>query len=83
LSPLVSILSRMNLVHTFQHNICHLCVGLPSGLLPSGFPTKILFGVQFCITVTFKEHNTSLLRALSSLRAVIYATHVKTFLYKY
>jgi hypothetical protein len=49
--PPVSILGQPNLVHiTTSHllqihpNIIHhQCLGLPSGLFPSGFPTKTLY----------------------------------------
>jgi len=47
--PLVPILSHMNPVHILppyfpkiHSNIFHLLLGLPNGLLPSGFPTNIL-----------------------------------------
>jgi len=53
--PLVPILSQMNSVHTFQtyfpkiHLIpFHLRLGLPSGLFPSGFHTKILYMFLIC-----------------------------------
>jgi hypothetical protein len=50
-SPLlVSFLSEIDPVHTILSHIrsiwilsTHLCLGLPSGLFPSGFPTKILY----------------------------------------
>jgi len=49
--PPVPILSQLDLVHTptphflkiHLNIIHHLRIGLPSGLLPSGFPTKILY----------------------------------------
>jgi hypothetical protein len=50
--PLVSIVNHMNPVHTLTPNSLisillilssHLLLGLPSGLLPSGIPTKILY----------------------------------------
>jgi len=45
------LLNQINPVRVFQNDILriqfniifHLCLGLPSGLLPSGFPTKILY----------------------------------------
>jgi hypothetical protein len=49
--PPVPILSQLNPVHA-RHSTCwrstlilfsHLRLGLPSGLLPSGLPTKILY----------------------------------------
>jgi hypothetical protein len=46
--PLVSILSQIDPVHTTPSNLryifilsTHLCLGLPSVLFPSGFPTNI------------------------------------------
>jgi hypothetical protein len=50
--PLVPIPSQMNPVHTFppyfsqvhSNIILPLCLGLPSGLFPSDFRTKILYG---------------------------------------
>jgi len=49
--PLVPVLSKMNPVHNFlsyfsKINLIftlHLCLGLPTGLFPSGFPTKVLY----------------------------------------
>jgi hypothetical protein len=48
--PLVPILSQTNPVHSTMSYLrsifilsCHLSLGLPSGLSPSGFPTKILY----------------------------------------
>jgi hypothetical protein len=49
--PAVRIMSRMNPIYKVQHCLpkiiltlrSHLCLGLPSGLFPSGFPTKILY----------------------------------------
>jgi hypothetical protein len=55
--PLIPILSQINLVHTIPpHPISlrsililssHLHLVLPSGLFPSGFPTKILYAFLF------------------------------------
>jgi hypothetical protein len=49
--PLVPTLSQMNPINTTQTYIsrpilllsCHLILGLPNGLFPSGFPSKILY----------------------------------------
>jgi len=47
--PPVPILSELNPVHTSTSwrsiliRSTHLCLGLPNGLFPSGFPTKTLF----------------------------------------
>jgi hypothetical protein len=46
--PLDPILSQMNLVHTISSRFIvilfsYLCLGLPNGLFPSDFPTKILY----------------------------------------
>ena len=49
--PPVPILSQLDPVHTPHPTSCrsililssHLCLGLPSGLIPSGFPTKTLY----------------------------------------
>jgi hypothetical protein len=53
-SLLVRILSQTNPVHTTQIPVrstlilfTHLCVGLPSGLFPSGFPTNNLYMLLF------------------------------------
>jgi hypothetical protein len=50
-SPLlVPILSQMNPVHTTPSLLVlsfHLHIGLPSGLFPSGFPTKTLYAFLF------------------------------------
>jgi len=51
--PLVSILSQMNSNHHFpsyflkiySYSSSHLHLGLPTGLFPSGFPTKVLYAV--------------------------------------
>jgi hypothetical protein len=44
-------LNQINPVHTtpskMYFNIVHLRLGLPSGLFPSGFPTKILYEFLF------------------------------------
>jgi hypothetical protein len=53
--PLVPILSQTYPVHTIPSYLSkihlilssHLSLGLPSGLFPSGFPTKILYAVLF------------------------------------
>jgi hypothetical protein len=52
--PLVPILSQTDPVHTTPSYIrsililsTHLCFGLASGLLPSGFPTNILYAFLF------------------------------------
>jgi hypothetical protein len=34
----------------------HLCLGLPSGLFPSGFPTNILYAVPAAIHATCPTH---------------------------
>ena len=43
--PAVSILGQPNPVHIPTSHLLeiHLCLGLPSGLFPSGFPTKTLY----------------------------------------
>jgi hypothetical protein len=43
--PPVPILSQIDPVHAPPSNLSqvHLCLGLPRGLLPSGFPTKALY----------------------------------------
>jgi hypothetical protein len=48
--PLVPILSQMNPIYTIPSYIrsililsTHLCLGLPSDLFPTGFPTNILY----------------------------------------
>jgi hypothetical protein len=43
--PPVPILSQINPIHTIP--FVHLRLGLPSGLLPSGFPTNILYTFLF------------------------------------
>jgi hypothetical protein len=64
-SPPVPILSQIDPVHaphpTSRRFILilssHLRRGLPSGLLPSGFPTKALYApLLFPIRATYKEH---------------------------
>jgi hypothetical protein len=50
--PLVPILSQINPYHTILSLLrfslaTHLHLGLPSGLLPSGFPTSILHAFRF------------------------------------
>jgi hypothetical protein len=52
--PLVPILSQINSIHTIPCYLrsiliwsTHLCLGLPSGLFPSGFPTNILYAFIF------------------------------------
>jgi hypothetical protein len=57
--PLVHILSEINAVHTtptyyskiYFNIIPHLGLGLPSGLFPSGFPTKIVYKFIFYLFV--------------------------------
>jgi hypothetical protein len=53
-TPLVPILSQINPLHTTPSYLrsilifsSHLCLGLPSGLFPSVFPTKILYAFLF------------------------------------
>jgi hypothetical protein len=52
--PLVPILSQINPICTIPSYLrsililsTHLCLGLPSGLLPYGFPTNILYAFLF------------------------------------
>ena len=42
--PVLRLIQSMPLYQFLQihFNIIHLCVGLPSGLFPTGFPTKTL-----------------------------------------
>jgi hypothetical protein len=54
-SPLVPILSQIDPIHTIPSYLSkihlilstHLRLGLPSGLVPSGFPTNILYAFLF------------------------------------
>jgi hypothetical protein len=49
--PTLFVLNQINPVHVFQNDILkipfniifYLCLGLPSGLFPSGLPIKILY----------------------------------------
>jgi hypothetical protein len=61
--PLATILSHMHPVHTFppyfpmiHSNIIHLCVVLPSGLFPSGFPANILYGFPHLTHACYMTH---------------------------
>jgi hypothetical protein len=52
--PLVPIMTQMNPVHTtpsyfckIHFNIIQLCLGLPSGFISSGFPSKILYTSKY------------------------------------
>jgi hypothetical protein len=52
--PLVPILIQINPIHStpFYFSTIHftdLCLGLPSGLFPSGLPTNILYALNFRI----------------------------------
>jgi hypothetical protein len=54
--PLVPILSQINPIHTIPFYLrsiwilsTHLRLGLPSGLVPSGFPTNILYEFLFSL----------------------------------
>jgi hypothetical protein len=46
--PLVPVLSHINPVHTLLILSSHLYLHLPSGLFPTGFPTKTLHRYLFC-----------------------------------
>jgi hypothetical protein len=61
--PLVPILSHINPIHTIPSYLSnlilstHLRQGLPSGLLPSGFSTNILYAIVFSpIRATWPTH---------------------------
>ena len=62
--PPVPILSHINPIHAFPYHFLshfllfsHLQLGLPSGLFPSGFPTKILYAPPlFPIRATFSAY---------------------------
>ena len=63
--PPAPILSQLDPVHTPPHSTSwrsmlilssHLCLGLPSGLIPSGFPTKTLYTPLLCIHATYPAH---------------------------
>ena len=64
--PPVPILSQLGPVHTPPHPTSwrsililsyHLCLGLPSGLLPSGFPTKTLYMPVFSPYIPHPSHS--------------------------
>jgi hypothetical protein len=83
--PLVPILSQINTVHTAPSYLrptlilsTYLCLGLPIGLFPSGFPTKILYTfllspIRIIIIIIIMEFKVTYLLMKTQIRCYLNA----------